>query len=38
MLGHLVSNAAFHGGRNPDQPGGPNLLQRLWSLLFKRAR
>jgi hypothetical protein len=38
MLGHLVSNAAFHSGKDRAQPGVPNLLQRLWTLLFKRTR
>ena len=38
MLGHLVSNAAFHVGMDRmPQPAG-NLLQRLWALLLRQMR
>ena len=38
MLGHLVSNAAIHSGKDRAHVGAPNLLQRLWVLLLKRTR
>jgi hypothetical protein len=38
MLGHLVSNAPFHGDLGGAPSGAPNLLQRLWALLFRRTR
>lgn len=38
MLGHLVSNAAFHGGMVWRRQGASNPLHRLWASLLQQAR